>query len=242
MRKLSTATPSSVFFLPPSPHSESHLARETSVTRTADNNYPRFQAKRGRSLASLLVMSSYLLSRRYWYKWGYFGLFLSCMAWKWGRLHYLFDLQINRHLMKERNQCTNWQDVMKRSSPTFMRSPSFDLLCPWFRDPTYESMGMGSWRVLTSFPHTSDLLWVLDRARLTHVSGIDVANRNTENTFTFDRKGEADDFAASLRKNSDPPIWSTARFLGRRGGRRLVYIRILYNIQNLRKQIYLQQN
>ena len=25
-------------------------------------------------------------------------------------------------------------------------------------------------------------------------------------------------------------------------GRRLVYIRILYNIQNLRKQIYLQQN
>ena len=78
MRKLSTATPSSVFFLPPSPHSESHLARETSVTRTADNNYPRFLAKRGRSLASLLVMSSYLLSRRYWYKWGYFGLFLSC--------------------------------------------------------------------------------------------------------------------------------------------------------------------
>ena len=106
MRKLSTATPSSVFFLPPSPHSESHLARETSVTRTADNNYPRFQAKRGRSLASLLVMSSYLLSRRYWYKWGYFGLFLSCIAWKYGRLQYLFDLQINRHLMKERNQCT----------------------------------------------------------------------------------------------------------------------------------------
>ena len=68
--------------------------------------------------------------------------------------------------------------------------------------------------VLTSFPHMNDLLWVFDQTPQSSLlyRRIDVANRNTENTFTFDRKREADDITAGPWETSGPRPRPIARF------------------------------